>query len=381
MHVFIDARGLENRVDGIGQFTLQIINGLPAKADHFFSVLCRDDLKLPLPTASNVTYIKTTLRRFSLRESHALSSLVALKKPDLYFNTSAYMPVKFKCKRIMMLYDLLSTHFKGNFKGMGTLKGYCARRYFRYQTKKSVMRADAIITISECSKKKISSLYGINESDINVVYGGVDKHYDFCADENKKREFAKAHDVSPGFFLHVGNLKPYKNIAGIINAYDCFIRKHAQARTLLAFTGNRGRGYDDAVRLITSLSLGDRIKMLGYIDVKDMPVLYSASMGLFFPSLEEGEGLPVLEAMCCKTPVVTSRGTATEEIAGGHAFLVDPKSPDSLVQGLEFLAFSPKDPVKINKAYNYAKEFTWGKTADAILRIVLKKDLKVIGDG
>jgi glycosyltransferase involved in cell wall biosynthesis len=371
MHVFIDARGLENKVDGIGQFTLQLINKFPAVADHSFSILCRDDLQIQLPPAPNITYLKTALRRFSLRESHALVALVASIKPDFYFNTSSYMPAKFECRRVMMLYDLLSTHFKGNFKGMGFFKGFCARRYFRYQTKRSIIKADGIITISNYSKKKICLHYKTSESKISVVYGGVDGHFDFGPDENRKREFVKRHGLEREFFLHVGNLKPYKNISGIIRAFGCFVKKHPESLIDFVFTGNHGRGYDDTVHLITSLNLCTRIKMLGYIDTKELPLLYTASLGLFFPSLEEGEGLPVLEAMCCKTPVVTSMGTATEEIAGGHSFLVDPTSSESLLSGLDFLAFSPKDPEKIDKAYSYAKEFTWEKTVDAVLKSIL----------
>jgi glycosyltransferase involved in cell wall biosynthesis len=373
MHVFIDARGLENKVDGIGQFTLQIINRLPDYALHLFSVLIRDDLRLVPPSANHLNYVRTGIRRFSLGEGLALAPLVSSVNPDLYFNTSPYIAAKFHCKRIMMLYDLLSTHFKGHFKGMGSFKGFCARRYFRYQTRKSITNADGIITISNYSRNKICTHYDLAESMIDVVYGGVDNQYDFRPDDNKRRDFAKRHNLVRKFFLHVGNLKPYKNIDNIIRAFDCFVKKHPQALIDLVFTGNRGRGYDDAVNLIASLNLGDRIKMLGYLDTTDLPLLYSSSSGLFFPSLEEGEGLPVLEAMCCKTPVVTSIGTATEEIAAGHAFLVDPKSTDSLVQGLEHLAFSQKDPDSIDKAYRHAKEFTWGKTVASILRIILEE--------
>jgi glycosyltransferase involved in cell wall biosynthesis len=373
MHVFIDARGLENKIDGIGQFTLQIITRLPAAGGYCFSVLLRDDIQVQLPSAPNITYIKTEIPRFSIGEGLKMASLVAAAKPDLYFNTSPYIPAHFGCKCIMMLYDLLSTHFKGHFKGMGPIKEFLARRYFRRQTRQSIANADHIITISDYSKKKILSRYHINESALTVVYGGVDKHYNFSVDEDKKREFLSTHGLEGAFFLHVGNLKPYKNIANIIKAYDWFARKYPESKIRFVFTCNQGRGYDDAVRRIRSLKLNEKITMIGYLDAQEMPVLYTSSLGLFLPSLEEGEGLPVLEAMCCKTPVVTSRGTATEEIAGGHAFLVDPHVIPSLVEGLEYLAFTPKEADKIDKAYAHAKEFTWHKTVDNIMQIILKK--------
>jgi glycosyltransferase involved in cell wall biosynthesis len=373
MHVFIDARGLENKIDGIGQFTIQIINRLSDRKNHGFSVLIRDDLALPLPSAPNITYLKTALRRFTLREGSAMASLVASARPDLYFNTSPYIPARFRCKRVMMLYDLLSTHFKGHFKGMGFFKEFFARRYFRHQTRSSLSKADHVITISDFSRKKIRSQYDVSESRITVAYGGVDKQYDSSVDDAKRQEFLGRLGLEQGFFLHVGNLKPYKNITNIIKTFAAFVGKHPQSRQRFVFTGNRGRGYDDAVRLIAELNLNDRVKMLGYLDAMEIPLLYTSSAGLFFPSLEEGEGLPVLEAMCCRTPVVTSRGTATEEIAGGYAFLVDPCDPASLLEGLEYLAFSEKDKNRIDSACAHAKKFTWAKTVDVILGVLLEK--------
>jgi glycosyltransferase involved in cell wall biosynthesis len=373
MHVFIDARGLENKVDGIGQFTLQILNELPHKTDVSFSVLVRDDLRSGLPSAPHINYIKSAVRRFSIGEGFKLTSLIKRLKPTLYFNTSPYIPGNFGCKRMMMLYDLLSTHFKGHFRGLGFFKEFLALRYFRHQTKKSIQRAHGIITISNYSKNTICSHYKVRNSRISVVYGGVDRQYDFLIDESKKREFINKHDLRGNYFLHVGNLKPYKNIANIITAYGCFVRKHPESDIRFVFTCNHGRGYDDALQKVRSLGLDEKITMIGYLDAQDMPVLYASSLGLFFPSLEEGEGLPVLEAMCCKTPVVTSRGTATEEIAGGNAFLVDPNLIPSLVEGLEYLAFARKDGVMIDKAYTHAKKFTWDKTVDSIIQILLKQ--------
>jgi glycosyltransferase involved in cell wall biosynthesis len=127
------------------------------------------------------------------------------------------------------------------------------------------------------------------------------------------------------------------------------------------------------MKQIDKYNLSSKIKMLGYLDNSEIPLLYQSSLGLFFPSLEEGQGLPVLEAMCCKTPVVTSRNTATEEIAGGHAFLVDPKDLTSLFKGLEYLAFTEKNTGKIKEAYLHARNFTWDKTVKEIMEIILKQ--------
>jgi glycosyltransferase involved in cell wall biosynthesis len=373
MHIFIDARGLENNVDGIGQFTLHILKRLSQFSTTRFSVLIRDDLRDSLQTAGNIDYIKTNIRRFTIGEGYKIKRLITVSKPDLYLNISPYLSGNFPCKRYLIIHDLLSTHFKGHFKGMGILKGFLAKQYFRYKTAESVARADGIITVSQHSKTKICRYYKFDKLKIAVVYGGVDEQFDYCPDDKKKREFIHRHGLTKDFFLHVGNLKPYKNITNIIKAYADFVKKYPDSHKELVLTGNCGRGYRCTIDLIDSLQLRDKIKVLGYIDVIEMPFLYNLSCGLFFPSLEEGGGLPVLEAMRCKIPVVTSKGTATEELAGGHAFLVNPRSIDSLVEGLEYLAFSAKDVNKINAAYAHAKEFTWDKTVSNIMRIIMEK--------
>jgi|GEM_PF-5670526 glycosyltransferase involved in cell wall biosynthesis len=371
MHIFIDARGLENRIDGIGQFAVNILSRLPAYGNTRFTVLVRDDLKCELPTARHIAYIRTPTRRFTIGEAGKIRSLVSTIGPDLYFNLSSYIPDKIPCPSCMMLYDLLSTHFKGHFQGMGAVKGFLARRYFRYRVKNSIVRARKIITISNYSRDQICSRYRVSPSKILVVYGGVDARY--CANGDRdKQNFIAETGLKEKFFLHVGNLKPYKNIKNIIRSYAAFAQKYPASDIGFAFTGSRGRGYREAVRMISSLKLGDKVKLLDYVDKSKMPLLYGSSTGLFFPSKEEGFGLPVLEAMCCRTPVVTSRGTATEEIAGGHAFLVEPRSTGSLLTGLEYLAFAEKDARKIDAAFGYAKSFTWDKAVDAIITALLR---------
>jgi glycosyltransferase involved in cell wall biosynthesis len=372
MNVFIDARGLENRVDGIGQFCLHIITRLPYYKNARFTVLLRDDLHYELPVEKHINYIRTAIRRFTLGEGTKIGSLVASFSPDLYFNLSSYILKNIPCKRYMMLYDLLSTHFKGHFKGMGPLRGFLARRYFRIRMKKSILIADGIFTISNYSREKICGNYKVDRGRVVVAYGGVDAQFDFFNKGAITQDFIKKHDLPNKYFLHVGNLKPYKNISNIIKAYNCFLKKHPDFSVGLVLTGSLGRGYNEALRLVAQFNLGKKANFIGYLDSKEMPLLYSASLGLFFPSLEEGLGLPVLEAMCCKTPVVTSKGTATEEIAGGHAFLVNPRKPGSLLEGLEFLAYSKKNTEKLDKAYAYAKEFTWDKTVDTIMPALLK---------
>ncbi len=372
MHVLIDGRGLENKIDGIGQYVLNTVIRLPRFTTARYTVLVQNDLARPLPPSPNVTYLKTCIKRFSLDEGIGLRRVVSKVAPDLYFNFSSYVPGKIPCRQSMMVHDLLSTHFRGNFRGLGVAREFLARSFFRYQMRKSIREADRIVTNSIYSRDKICHYYVFDKRKIAVAYGGVDERFYLHDGGETERKISPHYVLPEKFFLHVGNLKPYKNIDNIIRSYARFRDKHPTCDVGLVFTGGRGRGYREAKRLIDSLNLNRTVKIVGHIDESDLAFVYAGSVGLFFPSLEEGLGLPVLEAMCCKTPVVTSRGTATEEIAGGHAFLVDPRSIESLVGGLEHLAFKGGDPNTITVAYEYAKKFTWDRTVALIMESLLE---------
>ena len=369
MVIVIDARGIENRIDGIGRFTLNVIRNLKGFTDCRFIIITLTKLQIKLPEFENVTYLNYTIPRFSFREIVKLPRIVNKISPDLYLNTSPYLFPGIKSKCIMILHDLMACNFKPFFKDSNFFKKIFARQFFKLLMRFSIKKATRVITVSNFTANEIIKNYKIKSSIIDIVYEASEFKLEKDLTNLEREKILKELELPEKFFLHVGNLKPYKNIHNILVAYHKFLQKDKNNRNIkFVFTVNKNlKEYIVFYDYLKKYHLIKNIIQLEYIDNEKLPLLYNVSLGLFFPSLVEGFGLPVLEAMACRTPVVTSKSIATEEIANGNAFLVDPDSIASLVKGLEYLATGRKLN-RMNEAFEHALSFTWDKTTEMIIQ-------------
>jgi len=166
------------------------------------------------------------------------------------------------------------------------------------------------------------------------------------------------------FLLAVGTVQPRKNYIRLVEAF----RQLDRANLTLVIAGGRGWLDDPLYERIAALGLENRVRMLGFVPDKDLPALYSAARVFAFPSLYEGFGLPILEAMACGTPVVTSRASSMPEVAGDAALLVDPLDTDALA---EALASALDDELLrsslIEKGLERATVFTWEAAAHKLV--------------
>ncbi len=197
-----------------------------------------------------------------------------------------------------------------------------------------VQRADAVVAVSAFTRGELVELLRIPEERIRVVPNGIEPL------------FSSAGPAASGdYVLAVGTLEPRKNLAGAVEAARL-------AGVELRVVGARGWGEVAAPGWV------------GRVDDEELAALYRGARCLVFPSVYEGFGLPVLEAMACGTPVVTSRGGATEEVAGGSAVLVDALDPRSIAAGIDEAA-TRRDELR-RLGIERAREFTWGRTADVV---------------
>jgi glycosyltransferase involved in cell wall biosynthesis len=214
-------------------------------------------------------------------------------------------------------------------------------RWHRLYGKAGLLRvlrgADAVVAVSEFTKDEVIAFAGVPSDRVRVIPNGVDPI------------FGPGDNVSQGdYLLAVGTLEPRKNLARVVEA----------ARSVgveLRVVGARGWGGVDVPGWV------------GQVPDAALAALYGRARCVLYPSLYEGFGLPVLEAMACGTPVVTSRGTAMEEIAGGAAVLVDPTSAASIAAGIAEADERREELVPLGLAR--ASEFTWERSANAVERL------------
>lgn len=236
--------------------------------------------------------------------------------------------------------------------------------------KPSCEMATEIITVSEFSKKSILEKFGINSEKINVVHHAIGG--DFFDNKLLAHDVMKKYDLPVEYIFYPANAWPHKNHIMLLIAFNLY-RKTYNSQISLVLTGDGLKQQESITNIIDQYCLQKNVKILGYIDGKDMPALYKNARCLVFPSLFEGFGIPVLEAMAVGCPVIASNTTSIPDIVGDSALLFDPKNPDSMVDAMHrILNDKELRDVLINKGTEQVKKFSYITVANKHLEIFSK---------
>jgi glycosyltransferase involved in cell wall biosynthesis len=208
------------------------------------------------------------------------------------------------------------------------------RRYLSRMTRSSARRAARVIAVSESTKRDLVELYGIPAKRVDVVANGVERQFQPLSPD-QQAAFRRQQALPDEFLLFVGTLQPRKNLDGLLRAYALIA---GQLNWPLVVIGGAGWLYDPIGRVVRQLGIERRVRFQGYVEPDDLPAWYAAATIMALPSHYEGFGLPVVEAMACGTPVVTSTSSSLPEVAGDAAVLVDPASPRDIARGILLLA-------------------------------------------
>jgi glycosyltransferase involved in cell wall biosynthesis len=232
-------------------------------------------------------------------------------------------------------------------------------------------RADAIITVSESAKRDIVRLYGSQAERIHVVHEAAAPAFQPIRDPAVLERVRRRYDLAERFILYVGTIEPRKNLPKLIEGFASR-RKSGQLPHQLVCAGPYGWLSRDIEDLIDRLQIEDAVRFTGYVPFDDLATLYSLAEMFVFPSLYEGFGLPVIEAMACGTPVVTSNGTSLPEVVADSAVLVDPEDVDSIAAGIQQMLSNPGLRERLRRSgLERAKCFTWERAATRTLRVLL----------
>jgi glycosyltransferase involved in cell wall biosynthesis len=231
-------------------------------------------------------------------------------------------------------------------------------------------RADAVITVSEAVRADLLRLTRIPPERIHVVYEAATDVFRPMAEGSDLAEARRRLGIPEPFILFVGTLEPRKNLVRLVEAFAGGRRSGALARHTLVLAGLPGWRCQELFRRIAALDLEKCVLLPGYVPFQDIPALYNLSEIFAFPSLHEGFGLPVLEAMACGTPVITSRNTALEEIAGQAAELVDAHDVGSIAAALRRLVVDGDRRRELSRlGLERARRFSWGRAARETLEV------------
>jgi glycosyltransferase involved in cell wall biosynthesis len=244
------------------------------------------------------------------------------------------------------------------------------RRVLDWTTRWSCRAATKIIAISEATKSDLVHHYGIEEQTIRVIHHGVSDSIRRPSDDEIARVRAK-YALPAHYVLFVGTVQPRKNIARIVAAM-----KSVEAASLphrLVVAGKPGWLGDQVERDVAETGRPDLIQRIGYVPDEDLAALYSGADAFCFPSMYEGFGLPILEAMACGTPVVTSTRGSLPEIAGDAALLIDPTSVDEIGRALVRVLSDPNLRTRLITAGEVrARHFSWRVTTSVTLDLLVE---------
>ncbi len=233
----------------------------------------------------------------------------------------------------------------------------------------SIQRADHVIAVSEATRQDVIEFYKTPPDKITVLYHGVTSEFQPVQEPERLAAVRRRYGLEDRpFVLSVGTIHPRKNYRRLIEAFA-----RVDPAVLLVIVGSKGWSYAEVFAEVDRLELADRVHFTGYVAEDDLPALYSAADLFVYPSLCEGFGLPLLEAMACGTPVVTSNQSALPEVVDRAGLLVDPYDVEALAGTITALLADPdrrRHLAEIGLAR--AAAFTWDKTARQLLQLYQK---------
>ncbi len=278
---------------------------------------------------------------------------------DLLHGMAFATPLACACPTVVTVHDLSFLRYPSAFRRFN-------RAYLSFITRFSTRRAARVIAVSESTRQDVVAMCGVPGSRVVVVPNGVTE--EFCpADAAAVEVFRRRKGLPERFILFLGTLEPRKNITRLLEAYALGLHKFAtdaQPIPALVIAGSKGWFYDIIFARVRELGLADRVVFPGFVPTEELPWWYRAAELFVYPSLFEGFGLPVLEAMACGTPTITSNISSLPEVAGDAALLVDPDDAQTLAESIARVLAEPDLALAMRSAgLVQASRFSWGRTA------------------
>lgn len=359
--------GLDKNPSGIGHYSQHLLEGLISLGCYPTFIKSGGWPKNYHPEGSEI---------FHLRGAGILPSLLTLgqlqigwiareRGLDIIHDPIGIAPLAFcHSKRVVTLHDVFPLSIPGNSTLAETLLA-------RYWLPWIVHSLDAVITDSQCSKKDICEYLHMDEDKIMVVPASAGKQFRPLDYTEVEKVTTRYHLTQP-YILYVGALEPRKNLLRLVEAFGRINLALPQYKLVLVGASRLWKN-DRMTQLVAELGLQDRVIFTGYVPDEDLPAVYNGADLFCFLSLYEGFGLPVLEAMACGTPVVTSNTSSLPEVAGDAAMLVDPYDVDAIATAMRRVIEEPGLAQELReKGLARASQFTWEKTARETIAVYEK---------
>lgn len=344
---------------GIGEYSFAILSHFAKlQTNSTFYIYLKDTPRPDMPKeTANWQYILVKPHKLWTQIGLPLYLFSHFPRPSVFFSPSHYAPRFSPVPTAIAIMDVSFLRFPNLFaaKDFYQLKNWTAY---------SAKHAAKIFTISTASKNDILSMYQKKTEDVIVTYPGIKKTMPSML---TKTELQKKYTISDKYILFVGTLQPRKNITALIEAFSKIKKDDLQ----LVIIGKKGWLYEEILAAPQKCGVQDSVKFLDFVGDDDLPSFYKYALCYCLPSLYEGFGLPVLEAMQYGCPVITSKVSSLPEAGGDAALYVDPQNVDDIAKQLAKVVSDKNLREKMReKGYLHIKKFSWEKAAKETLAVL-----------
>ena len=277
---------------------------------------------------------------------------------DLYHGMAFAAPLRAPCPLVITVFDLSFLTQPQTHKAFN-------RIYLSLITRWSVRHAARVIAISEWTKRDVVNLLGVDPARVDTIPLAAHRRY-APASAGDIAEFRAEHHIGPHAIFFLGSLEPRKNLPTLIEAFQRVLARVPDAELIVG--GSLAWKYEPIFARITALGLKDKVRFIGRVAPEELPTWYCACAVFAYPSLYEGFGIPVLEAMACGAPVVTSNVTSLPEVVGDAGLMVAPRDVGALTEALtHVLTNEPARSIMREQSLLRAGQFSWARTAQMTL--------------
>lgn len=367
MKIGLDARLAFYDKTGIGRYTRSLLTSLNTvdKNQNQYFLFC--DQQPPVNTWQNPPFHIVPIYRKQriLWTNFSLPSHLKAKQIEVYHGVCNFeLPLRKVCPYVVTIHDLIPLFFPNLVPKKHLI-------LFKMLIRWVIQVADKIITDSSSSKKDILAHFPVPEEKVQVIYLAHDPKYQPIQDLSKVQSVLEKYGLNHKYILFTGVLEPKKNLTRLIEAFYLLKTQTTDWKELkLILVGGKGWKCENLSDLIKTRGLEKDVIFTGYVLDEDLPYFYNGAELFVFPSIYEGFGLPVLEAMACGVPVITSRSSSLPEIIGEAGKLVNPYDPLDIARNLEeVLANRTLKQSMIEKGLERSRLFSWQRTAAETLTV------------
>lgn len=371
MRIAVNAIFLQkDHLEGYGHYAKEMLSRMVKQyPEHKFIFLFDrpyDDAFLFAPNVKAVIVSPPARHALSFAYWYNIKAPLALRKykPDVWLQPYGFCSLTSKIPQLLVVHDLAFLHYP-------QFIAWHHRWFYQLFTKSFLRKAAGIVTVSEFSKSDIIEQYQVPAQKINVVYNAVRAGFQPLPWHEKqltKEGYADGRE----YFLFTGGIHPRKNLMNLLKAFSLFKKwQHSNMKLLIA--GRLAWKYDTVLAKLKTYKYRDDVVLLGYLPEEQLIKITASAYAVIYPSFFEGFGLPIVEAMQCEVPVITSNTSSMPEIGGDAALYADPNNPDAIAKHM--LSLYKDETLRntlIAKGKDRAAQFNWDHAAELLWQQLVK---------